>query len=142
MSNSTKTFCILLAFALVSFSNATASPPPPSKNIQDECGLLLFVGMTHCLDYLGKYSRNDHPSSSCCSVVRDVWEVYPPCVNDINVLDGFILTYYVGFDRDINRVADITSACGIVDGSRKRDGFEKTRKTSRREDDDINMKKK
>ncbi|GJS16174.1 hypothetical protein Tco_0410646 [Tanacetum coccineum] len=118
MLNSIKTFCILLAFALVSFSSATASPPPPSKNIQDECGLLLFAEMTPCLDYLGKYSHNDHPSSSCCLVVGDVWEVYPPCVKDVNVLDGFILTYYVGFDRD-TKVADITSACGIVDGSRK-----------------------
>ncbi|GJS93658.1 non-specific lipid-transfer protein-like protein [Tanacetum coccineum] len=123
MSTSTKTFCVLFVFASVFFfSNATASPPPPSDDILDECDVVLYFGeMIHCLDYLGKglyIRRQDHPSSSCCSVVRDTWNVYPTCVN-VNVLDSFILRYYDVFDRDTTRVAQITSACGIVDGSRK-----------------------
>ncbi|GKD40966.1 non-specific lipid-transfer protein-like protein [Tanacetum coccineum] len=66
--------------------------------------------MTDCLDYLGKWSSNHHPSSSCCSVVRDAWKVDPECVN-FNVLDGFILQYYVEFDRNTTRVNRLSSTC-------------------------------
>ncbi|GJS01213.1 non-specific lipid-transfer protein-like protein [Tanacetum coccineum] len=113
--NSTR-ICILFAFFSL-LCNTTASRPSLSDNILS-CEPLLLDTMTDCLNYLEKGSRNDHPASSCCSVVRDVWKVDPECVN-FNVLDGSILLYYVGFDRNTTRVDCIITTCGIMDGSLK-----------------------
>ena len=117
MSNS---LLFAFVFALVCFmSSATANLSPLSHTI-DSCDTLLYPGLTHCLYYLGTESsmhvygsrRHDHPSSSCCSVLRNAWKVKPECVN-FNVLDGFILQNFWDFDRDTTRLNHLSSTCGI-----------------------------
>ncbi|PWA57799.1 hypothetical protein CTI12_AA412390 [Artemisia annua] len=107
---------VLVLFAFVCLmSTATASLSPLSQTIES-CETLLYPGLTHCFDYLGYLGKgtrmHEHPSSSCCSVLRDAWKVDPECVN-FNVLDGFIRVRYWDFDRDTRRLDHLSSTCGI-----------------------------
>ena len=107
---------VLFAFVLVCLiPNATAN--------LESCKPLLVNELTHCFDYLvteshshdflgTKSHRPEHPSSSCCAVLKDTWKVEPECVN-FNVLDDFIRVYFWDSDRDTTRLNHLTSTCGI-----------------------------
>ena len=113
MSNS-----VLLAFAftlLCFMSSATATLSPLSQTIES-CSTLLYPHLTNCFDYLGYLGKGtrmrEHPSTSCCSVLRDAWKIDHECVN-FNVLDGVIFQTFWDFNTDTTRLDHLSATCGI-----------------------------
>ncbi|PWA46441.1 hypothetical protein CTI12_AA508270 [Artemisia annua] len=95
-------------------SSVTATLSPLSQTIE-LCGTSLN-DLTNCFDYLGYLGKGtrmrEHPSSSCCSVLRDAWKIDPECVS-FKVLDGVIFQNFWDFNTDTTRLDHLSATCGI-----------------------------